>query len=90
MHPIPNLVELLEERGIKVYRRGRDAVPVILCNDLGGGHQCQALARELGHLAMKVGGALDAGQAATRFAGAFLMPADAIRAEIGRHRSDRA
>ena len=101
--PIPNVVELLEGRGIKVLavdlstidgltarvRRGdRDAAAVVVVNrGTWGERQRFTLAHELGHMALQVAPRLDAEQAAHRFAGAFLMPAEALRAEIGAHRS---
>ena len=101
--PIPNLVELLEEQGIKVLaadltnidgltarvrRAGKGAVPVIVVNRKDWGeHQRFTLAHELGHLVMDVTTRLDEEKAAHRFAGAFLMPADALWAEIGKHRT---
>lgn len=101
--PIPNLVELLEEQGIKVLsvdltnidgltarvRRARkDAVPVIVVNRKDWGERQRfTLAHELGHMVMDVSAKVDDEKAAHRFAGAFLMPADALWAEIGRHRT---
>ena len=101
--PIPNLVELLEEQGIKVLtfnltnidgltarvrRTGKDAVPVIVVNrEDWGERQRFTLAHELGHLIMDVNIKVDEEKAAHRFAGAFLMPADALWAEIGKHRT---
>ncbi len=101
--PIPNLVELLEERGIKILavdltnidgltarvRRSRKgAVPVIVVNRKDWGERQRfTLAHELGHMVMEVGGKVDEEKAAHRFAGAFLMPAEALWAEIGRHRT---
>lgn len=101
--PIPCLVELLEERGIKVLALGlgnvdgltaqvrcRDmgAFPVIVVNNYGyGDRQRFTLAHELGHLAMDVGRGLDGERAAHRFAGAFLMPAEILRRVIGKHRT---
>ena len=100
--PIPNLVELLEEQGIKVLavdlttidglrarvrRAGKDAVPVIVVNrKTWGERQRFTLAHELGHLVMDVTTKLDEEKAAHRFAAAFLMPADALWAVIGKHR----
>ncbi len=44
-------------------------------------------AHELGHLAMDVSETVDQEKAARRFAGAFLYPEDAVRAEFGSRRS---
>ena len=100
--PIPNLVELLEEQGIKVIavdltnidgltarvrRAGRGTLPVIVVNRAEWGERQRfTLAHELGHLVMEVASKLDEERAAHRFAGAFLMPADALWATIGKHR----
>jgi transcriptional regulator with XRE-family HTH domain len=103
--PIPNLVELLEERGIKVLvvdseenidglaarvRRTRgEPVPIIVIRrGVHGERQRFNLARELGHMVMDVrGDEKFCEKAAHRFAGAFLMPAEALLASVGRHRS---
>lgn len=44
------------------------------------------LAHELGHRLIAPGGEIPIEKAAQRFAGAFLMPAESVRAEVGRHR----
>jgi Zn-dependent peptidase ImmA (M78 family)/DNA-binding XRE family transcriptional regulator len=101
--PIPNLVELFEEQGIKVLavdltnidgltarvrRAQKGAVPVVVVNrNDWGERQRFTLAHELGHMVMDVSAKVDDEKAAHRFAGAFLMPADALWAEIGRHRT---
>ena len=101
--PIPNLVELLEEQGIKVLavdsvkidgltararRAGHSPVPVIVVNgNAWRERQYFTLAHELGHLIMEVASRLNEEKAAHRFAGAFLMPADALWAKVGKHRT---
>ena len=101
--PIPNLVELLEEQGIKVLavnltnidgltahvrRSGHGVVPVIVVNrQHWGERQRFTLAHELGHLVMDVANTVDEEKAAHRFAGAFLMPANALWAATGKHRT---
>lgn len=103
--PIPKLVELLEERGIKVLvvdseenidglsaqvRRSRgEPVPVIVIRrGVHGERQRFNLAHELGHMVMDVqGDDKFREKAAHRFAGAFLMPAEALWSNVGRHRS---
>lgn len=99
---ISNLVELLEEQGIKVLAvdltnidgltarvscGGESFVPVIVVNrEDWGERQRFTLAHELGHLVMDVNPELDEERAAYRFAGAFLMPAETLWAKIGKHR----
>ncbi len=100
--PIPNLVDLMEERGIKVLAmslrnidgltarvrckdRGIASVVVVNRNDWGE-RQRFTLAHELGHMALDPGLKIDEEKAAHRFAGAFLMPAETLRTEVGRHR----
>lgn len=101
--PIPNLSELLEERGIKVLafdldtidgmaarvqRQGRDSAKVIVVKrNTWAERKRFTLAHELGHHVLDVAPDVDAEKAAHRFASAFLMPADPIRAEVGTHRS---
>ena len=101
--PIPNMAELLEERGVKVLetdlthiggltvrvRCGTPSiVPVIVVKrTTWGEHQRFTMAHELGHLVLDFGPQTDAEEAAQRFAGAFLMPADALRAAIGKRRT---
>lgn len=101
--PIPNLVELLEERGIKVLvvesnidglaaqvRRagGEPARVIVIRKGVAGERQRFSLAHELGHMVMEVqGDEKVCEKAAHRFAGAFLMPAEALWSNVGKHRS---
>lgn len=101
--PIPNLVELLEERGIKVLladidgigaitvrvsREGQPLAPVLLVDSTRTGERRRfAVARQLGRLVMDVAKGVDEETAAHRFAGSFLIPAEAHSAEIRAHRS---
>jgi Zn-dependent peptidase ImmA (M78 family)/transcriptional regulator with XRE-family HTH domain len=101
--PIPKLAELLEERGVKVlsidlddidglaakvHRRGREAARVIVVRkNIWAERKRFTLAHELGHMVMAPAPGVDQEKAAHRFAGAFLMPADVLRAEVGAHRS---
>ncbi|MBT2189180.1 XRE family transcriptional regulator [Sphingobium nicotianae] len=101
--PIPKLAELLEERGIKVLsvdlddidglaakvrRKDRTAARVIVIKKSSWSERKRFnLAHELGHMVLAPAADVDEEKAAHRFAGAFLMPADVIRAEIGAHRS---
>jgi Zn-dependent peptidase ImmA (M78 family) len=103
--PIPNLIELLEERGIKVLvvdsesnidglaalvrrSQGEPVRIIVIRRGLHGERQRFSLAHELGHMLMDIQGegAL-CEKAAHRFAGAFLMPAEALWSNIGKHRT---
>ena len=97
--PIPNVVELLEERGIKVLmidvddidgltarvsRRGHPAAPVVGVNSSHTGEiQRVTIAQQLAHLVLEVSPKLDKERVTYRFAGAFLMPAEKLRSEVG-------
>jgi Zn-dependent peptidase ImmA (M78 family) len=101
--PVPKVAELLEERGVKVLsidlddidglaarvmRKGRDAARVIVVRkNIWAERKRFTLAHELGHMVMAPGPVVDEELAAHRFAGAFLMPADVVRAEVGAQRS---
>ncbi len=103
--PIPNLVELLEERGIKVLvveseenidglaaqvrrSRGEPVRVIVIRRGVHGERQRFNLAHELGHMAMDVQGDEKLREKAVhRFAGAFLMPAEALWSNVGRHRT---
>ena len=104
-NPIPNLVELLENRGIKIlsiplsdnidgltakvsrnHRTATSSVIVINRNQWGE-RQRFTVAHELGHMVLETGSRVDEEKAAHRFAGAFLMPAEMLRAEVGKFRS---
>jgi Zn-dependent peptidase ImmA (M78 family)/transcriptional regulator with XRE-family HTH domain len=69
-------------------RRKRGApVPVIALNDSDTGErQRLTLAHELGHLVLAIADGAMAEKAAFRFGAAFLMPAEFLRAEVGRKR----
>lgn len=103
--PIPNLVELLEERGIKIVivdseenidgmaasvRRARkERVRIIVMRKgVHGERQRFSLAHELGHMVTEVeGDDIFKEKAAHRFAGALLMPAEALWAQVGKRRN---
>ena len=100
--PITNLVELLEERGVKILSMdltnidgltarvrcegGAIASVVVVNSGDGGERQRFTLAHELGHMILSVAPKVDEEKAAYRFAGAFLMPAETLRSEIGKRR----
>ncbi len=107
INPIPNLVEMLEDRGIKILsiplsenidgltarvsRNKRKATSsVIVVNRRHrhwGERQRFTIAHELGHMVLEAGPGVDEEKAAHRFAGAFLMPAETLRVEIGKFRN---
>ena len=102
-NPIPSMVELLEECGVKVLafdlhtiggltayarRNGNRVASVIVVNSKHSGERQRfTLTHELGHLVLDVEANADPERAAQRFAGAFLMPADVLRREIGKRRT---
>lgn len=96
---IESLVEVLEDQGIKVGLveaqaefdaltfEMEDKAPVIVVKrDLPGDRQRFNLAHELGHLLLQPGDRVDGEKAAHRFAGAFLVPEQAARSELGNQR----
>jgi len=101
--PIPNLAELLEECGIKVLsvdlsdidgltarvrRKGGDPIPVIVVKEnIWAERKRFTLAHELGHMLMDIRPGVNSEAAANRFAGAFLMPVEALWREIGKQRT---
>lgn len=97
--PIESLVELLEDKGIKVGLvdgadsfdactiRVNDAVQVIAVKrNIPGDRQRFSLAHELAHQLLEPLEEVDAEGAANRFAGAFLVPAPVARRELGEDR----
>ncbi len=101
--PIPQLAELLEERGVKVLSIDLEDIDGLAAkvrrNDRDGGRVIVikrntwserkrfSLAHELGHMVLAPAPGVDEEKAAHRFAGALLMPADVLRAEVGAVRS---
>src|SRR3546814_3191681 len=72
----------------KVRRKDRGAARVIVIKRSSWSERKRFnLAHELGHMVIAPSGGVDEEKAAHRFAGAFLMPADALRAEVGANRS---
>jgi Zn-dependent peptidase ImmA (M78 family)/DNA-binding XRE family transcriptional regulator len=103
LDPIPDLTELLEERGIRVFQSDAlhdatfdglaaqvDGMPVIVVGrGWPGDRQRFTLAHELGHLLLqeRLDGNLDEERAANRFAGAFLVPQAQVFAQLGPKRT---
>ena len=102
LDPITNLVELLEERGVKILSMaltnidgltarvrcegGAIASVVVVNRGDHGERQRFTIAHELGHMILDIAPKVDDEKAAHRFAGAFLMPAETLRSEIGKRR----
>ncbi len=99
LDPIEDLVQVLEDRGIKVgLVDGSDHFdactfnvngnPVIVTKkDLPGDRQRFNIGHELGHLVLDVQDGVDLEKSAHRFVGALLAPASAVRYELGERRS---
>lgn len=103
LDPIPNLSELLEERGVKVLsvnltdidgltarvrRKDGDPIPVIVVNKNNWSERKRfTLAHELGHMLIECSDNVKSEDAANRFASALLMPAEVLYREIGKHRT---
>lgn len=98
--PIENVMDVLEQHGIRVgivdAPNTFDALtftyddknPVIAVNkNTTGNRQRFNLAHELGHLILHVGGGLEEEKAANRFAGAFLVPGEMAVNELGERRN---
>jgi Zn-dependent peptidase ImmA (M78 family)/DNA-binding XRE family transcriptional regulator len=107
LDPIPNMTELLEEKGLKVLtldlparasgftcmvQRPGDlpALPVIVVNNQFSLERRRlTLAHELAHRLIDTESLPDKDEekAANLFAGAFLMPAEHLKREVGKHRN---
>ncbi len=101
-NPIPDLIDTLEEKGIKVLQSNAlhgekfdglaaqiNGTPVIVVGrDWPGDRQRFTLSHELGHLVLagRTAAHLDDEKAANRFAGAFLAPASEVLKELGNKR----
>ena len=71
----------------RVRREERSVASVIVVNQGDWGERQRfTVAHELGHMVLDVVPKIDDEKAAHRFASAFLMPAETLRAEIGKHR----
>lgn len=98
--PIQRLIEVLEDRGVKVVTLdaeknfdglscwANENIPVIVVRNTQESDRLRlSLAHELGHLLMDLSPSLNPEKAAHRFAGAFLVPEEAARAELGNARN---
>ena len=101
--PIPDLIDVLETYGIRVFMIDADAdnkfdglaarvsgMPIVVVGrHWPGDRQRFTLAHELGHLMLegRLGSDLDEEMACNRFAGAFLFPRASVLQEMGGHRN---
>ena len=104
--PIPNMTELLEEKGLKVLtvvlpdrvsgitclvrRNGQSDLPVIVVNNKFPLERRRlTLAHELAHRLIDTHSLSDKDEerAANVFAGAFLIPAEHLLSQVGKHRN---
>jgi Zn-dependent peptidase ImmA (M78 family)/DNA-binding XRE family transcriptional regulator len=99
--PIDNLVEVLEDRGVKIglvssvdefdscgYWANETHPVIAVKRGLPGDRQRFNIAHELGHLLLSLTESMPEEKVAHRFAGAFLMPREAVIHELGMHRKD--
>lgn len=103
LDPIPDLIDVLETHGIRVFMVESDAdkkfdglaatvtgMPiVVVCSNWPGDRQRFTLAHELGHLVLdgRLAPDLSEERACNRFAGAFLLPDASVRQELGERRN---
>jgi Zn-dependent peptidase ImmA (M78 family)/DNA-binding XRE family transcriptional regulator len=101
--PIPDLIDVLETYGIRIFMIDADAnnkfdglaarvsgMPIVVVGrHWPGDRQRFTLAHELGHLMLegRLGTDLDEEMACNRFAGAFLFPRASVLQEMGGHRN---
>lgn len=96
LDPIENLMDILEDHGIKIGLvdapdafvgmtiKVNDEYPVIVVNrNISGDRQRLTIAHEIGHLVLDVAPDIDEDRLYHRFAGAFLFPKDQVRRELG-------
>lgn len=103
IHPVPNLISLLEKKGASVLTIDADPgfsgisgwisprnqpVLAIIEREKDGARQRMDLAHELAHVVLSKDAKVDPEDYAKRFAGAFLLPKQALVSELGQHRSD--
>lgn len=103
LDPIPNLIDVFEERGIKVFEIDNEKyskldglyaavneMPIVVIGDQRpGDRQRFTLAHELGHLLLdnRLATDVDIENCCNRFAGAFLLPKKPLINILGEHRN---
>lgn len=102
-NPIPDLIDTIEERGVKVFQshiphddkfdglaaRVNGTPVIVVGKDWLGDRQRFTIAHELGHMALhgRLAKDIDEEKAANRFAGAFLVPSKEAIKELGESRN---
>ncbi len=102
LSPLPDLIDLLEERGIKIFKIDSEQYPkmdgfyaeinkmpvIVVGNQRPGDRQRFTLAHELGHFLLdnRLASHLNIEKACNRFAGAFLLPKKSLISILGKHR----
>ena len=100
LDPIENVTEVLEDQGVKVVMLASDSkidglscwanktIPVVVVNKNQNSDRLRfSLAHELGHLLLENSKSLDQEKAAYRFAGAFFVPDEVAKRELGNNRT---
>lgn len=103
LYPIPDLIDILEERGIKIFEIDNEQYPkidglyakvntlsvILVGNQSPGDRQRFTLSHELGHLLLdgRLGDGLDIESCCNRFAGAFLLPKQSLINILGINRT---
>ena len=103
LNPIPELVDVLESKGIRIFEIDESADSkfdglaarvngqriIVISSEWSGDRQRFTMAHELGHLMLegRLADGVDEERASDRFAGAFLLPEDTIQSELGKHRT---
>jgi Zn-dependent peptidase ImmA (M78 family)/transcriptional regulator with XRE-family HTH domain len=103
LEPLPDLIDIFEEHGIKVFEIDNQQFPkfdglsarinnipiIVIGNQWPGDRQRFTLAHELGHLALSgsFSPSLDEEKCCNHFAGAFLLPKEALISLLGQHRN---
>jgi Zn-dependent peptidase ImmA (M78 family)/DNA-binding XRE family transcriptional regulator len=101
--PIPDLIDMFEERGIKIVEIDNEQYPkidglyaevnrmpvIVIGNHRPGDRQRFTLAHELGHLLLdnRLAPKMDIESCCNRFAGAFLLPKQSLINVFGEHRN---
>lgn len=103
LEPLPNLIDIFEEHGIKVFEidnrqysgfdglsaNVKDIPIIVIGTQWAGDRQRFTLAHELAHLVLNgfCLSSLDEEKCCNRFAGAFLLPKEALVTILGEHRN---